>query len=215
VITSLVLMVYLWWQHTPGMSELKRLCEKDAGDMIYKVVYADGYYDVNGRWDSLIKSGYQYIEFHQTKVEFSSVVKDLGYWRIYKSNKQDPLCDQQLEKEFDEYTNKYQLDFFKTQCLAARKLNKPESRYWLKNGIRTWFLDENHKVEMIEAYRSIDDVSSQYLLANSKYYRLLPYKKSSLDYALSFSCKDVGVELKTFHFPESILLPIQKGNKKK
>lgn len=207
-------MGYFWWQHTPGMSELRRLCKKDGGDKIYKVVHTDGYYDVNGEcgWnclDSLIESNYKYIEFHNTKIDFSSVIKELGYWRIYKSNKQDPLCDKKLEKEFDGYTDTYLRDFFKSHCLVARKLDKPESSYWFSNGINTWFLDKNDEVEMVKGYKKIEDITSHQIIANSINYLLFPYSKSALDYGLSFSCNDTGVEFNRASFPESILLPLK------
>lgn len=205
------------WFYTPGMSELKRLCELDGGDKIYKTVYTDGYFDVNGRMGrtklmGLIRSDYQYIEYEETeKVSYgSSTMKEPGIWRIYKSHRNNPQCQAHLDKVFAVFQHPKDQDirdFFASNCLAARTLEKPESQYWYRNSINTRYLDKNQEVELVAARQSIDDVNNDNVIATKKYYRLLPYKKSSLDYALSFNCKDAGVEIKSNRFPESILLP--------
>ena len=198
----------------PGMGELKRLCELDGGDKIYKVVHTDGYYDVDNRCGSvcleeLIKSGFEYIEYHETKKQsyFYSAIKEPGIWRIYKSQREDPLCKPHLQKEFEDFEDQRLKAFFSSNCLAAKKLDKPQSQYWYKNSIDVRFLDNNQEVEFIKEYQSIEDVDTKEVIASTNHYSLVPYKKSALSYSASFDCAAAGVNIKFARFPESILLP--------
>ncbi|MCP5160245.1 MAG: hypothetical protein H7A00_00970 [Hahellaceae bacterium] len=212
------------WFYTPGMGELKRLCRLDGGDKIYQVVHTEGYFDANGQLGRtdlmrLIRSDYQFIEYEEAEKPFYhySAMKEPGIWHIYKSNRDDPNCQARLDEEFAVFKHPKDQDirdFFVSHCLAARKLDRPESRYWYSNGINTRYLDKNEEVELVEAYASVEDVIDKTNIATKKYYRLLPFKKSALSYAQSYSCDDAGIDLNMVRFPENILLPIvNKGEK--
>jgi len=196
----------------PGMGELKRLCELDGGDKIYKVVHTDGYYDANSGCGkpclySLIHSDYKYIEYKEVEAGYHSAMSEPGYFRIYKSNTNDPLCSSRLKNMFSKSQGKSIRDFFLSRCLAAKKLDKPESQYWYRNGIDVKYLDSNEEVEFITAYKSIEDMDNKEVIARTKHYRLVPYKKSALSYSASYDCAAAGVDFKSVRFPESILLP--------
>ncbi|MCP5160239.1 MAG: hypothetical protein H7A00_00940 [Hahellaceae bacterium] len=209
------------WFYTPGMSELKRLCWVDGGDKIYQVVHTAGYFDVNGRCGStclegLMRSDYQYIEYEETEKRFyhNSAMKEPGIWHIYKSTRDDPLCRPHLEKEFADFVNPFFKEFFSNQCLAARKLERPESRYWYRHGTTSRFLDKDEEVLFHTLQESIEDSANQQVLATRTYYRLVPHRKSALDYALTYDCEDAGIDIKIVQFPQDTLLPEKQGDKK-
>ncbi|MCP5160243.1 MAG: hypothetical protein H7A00_00960 [Hahellaceae bacterium] len=213
------------WFYTPGMSELKRLCRLDGGDKIYQVVHTEGYFDANGQLGRtdlmrLIRSDYQFIEYEEAEKPFYhySAMKEPGIWYIYKSNRDDPNCQARLDEEFAVFKHPKDQDirdFFTSNCLAARKLDRPESRYWYRNSSSSRYLDDNEEVKLRTSLESIEDVLTNQVLADRRYYSLLPYKKSALDYALTFDCEDAGIEINIVQFPQAILLPLKKQGDKK
>lgn len=87
------------WFYTPGMGELRELCEKDGGTHIQQVVEVEGYFDdywknCTGCYTGIFDKGYEYLEINKRKPDYglSLLGEEMGYWRIYRAKAGDPNC---------------------------------------------------------------------------------------------------------------------------
>ena len=128
-----------------GLSELSRLCEKDAGLRIYKAVEADGYYDTTrkgGALGLLIPSSFNFTEFCNFEPNISSLFKEAGCWRLTKIPRESERCDGTIDKILWSYNRNGYSEFKEKNCIAVEKIEKPMARYRYELDIKEWWLNE-------------------------------------------------------------------------
>lgn len=130
------------------ISELEKLCQKDAGLSVYKKVEASGYYDAitncSSCWNKLIDSDYKFIEFCKLEQTVVSMFDGVGCWRVSRSVKGSDACDKKINESIANNKWSSQEDFRKSSCISISKIEEVEATYKVN-------------FEKTEMYRSNDD----------------------------------------------------------
>ena len=119
-------------EEIPGLNDLKKLCEKDAGLTIYKTVEADGYYDditqCHHCWHELINTPLDNIEFCDHKSERSPltyILKEHGCYRLSKVARSTGQCHEEIDKDVAKRVIEPFTSFKKDQCIKVDKIDNP------------------------------------------------------------------------------------------
>lgn len=174
----LVLMISSCSLEDPGLKELIRLCEKDAGLKIYKAVEADGYYDTTGGFD-LVQSPYKFYEYcNNTPFKFS-VIPEPGCYRVEKVKRETGLCHQGYDDALwkNSFARGYS-EFRENNCIAVEKIEKSTARYKYEVDIKHWWLNERVGTEITSYTNKIIDNEVGEVIGTAKNYVLRPKKHS-------------------------------------
>jgi hypothetical protein len=163
-------------QEIPGLNELKKLCEKDAGLTINKTVEVDGYYDSTaiGVGADLIESSYRFKEFCNDNPKFTRAIPEPGCWRVSKVKRELGQCYERLDKRLAKYVVEPYPEFLKDHCLAVEKIEKPEARYKYEVERKEWWIDERNEIKMSLGIGRIVDIKTGEVLGEAKNYVLRP-----------------------------------------
>jgi hypothetical protein len=159
---------------TPGLVELKELCEKDAGLTIYKTVEADGYYDATGSNLSVAETAYQFIEFCDDNPTFIDSIPEPGCWRVSKVKRDSGQCYDRLDKKLKKIVVDPYPEFLKTHCIAVEKLDKPTARYRYEVERKVGWLNESASTKMTSNTGRIVNNKTGEILGERKNYILRP-----------------------------------------
>ena len=163
--------------NTPGLDELKRLCEKDAGLTINKTVEVDGYYDASsktGTLGHLVPSDYIFSEFCSFEPGESVLFDEVGCWRLIKVSRDTEKCNKAIDKILWRYGRKGYAEFRENNCIAVEKIEKPEAEYRYEVERKEWWLNESTGTKMTESIGRIIHNESGEVLAERRNYILDP-----------------------------------------
>lgn len=182
---------------TPGINELEALCEKDAGEWYAydEPVYVDGYFYDNpsdptpeSNYTDISSSGYEFIEIHKREVDVTSELGHRsGYFRLYKAPKDDPNCNPRFQRRI-ERKNSDKRPFGRHYCVAVKKIDKPESRYWMVINEKKWYLDDKRNVSIYRMESQIIDNQESKKIASFIFYKLNPSHNHPIAYGTSIHC---------------------------
>lgn len=159
LLCSACVSCYSEWE---GLRELKKLCAKDAGLKIYKTVEDDGYYDTTGGFD-LVTSPYKFYEFCNDPSSFTKfdVIPEPGCYRVEKIKRIEGECHPAYANALAKVVVDPYPEFLKENCIAVKKIDKPEARYSYHSELSAW-LARNKYSEFIRSDSYIKDkVTSQ------------------------------------------------------
>ncbi|WP_417547639.1 hypothetical protein [Marinobacter segnicrescens] len=200
--------------YTPGMGELKELCEKDGGITIRQEVRTGGYYDSTtddcyGCWNKIIRSGYDFVEFeNRIPTPYKYFGGERGFYRIYKAPKDHPNCNAQMWKwALSKKVGSEQYDkFFADYCVASESIDEPTAQYGYFKEKKEWQVNDWYKSTISWSEYTVKDLSAGEVAAKNVMYKLNPYPKSALAYGKVISCSSV---LPRERFPQPIILPLK------
>ena len=159
-----------------GLDELKKLCTKDAGLTIHKVVEADGYYDSTRKGDALwrlISSDYSFIEFCNFDPEKPSF-NETGCWQLTKVPRETGHCDEIVDKALMSNGSDLSREFRENNCITVEKLERPEAQYKYEVERKEWWIDERDEIKMSLGIGRIVDIKTGEVLGEAKNYVLRP-----------------------------------------
>ncbi len=182
------------WFYTPGMSELEKLCEKDAGMKIYETVEVEGYF--NGYldycyacWNEVIRNGFTYIEFENKAPESYHAITETGYWRLEKVARNSGRCHLGIDKKLEK--KRASTPFLKNFCIAAEKVDKPKSRYAIAGERKEWIVSDYHRSTITRLNTRIWEIDTDKALGTWISYLLNPWPQG-FDYGKVYDCVDIG-----------------------
>jgi hypothetical protein len=121
----------------PGLDELKKLCEKDAGLTINETVEADGYYDATTNchhcWDALINTPFDHLEFcdHESKRSpLTYILKEHGCYRLSKVQRDTGQCHAGIDKRIAKRVTEPSVSFKEEQCIKVESIIGFEKGRW-------------------------------------------------------------------------------------
>ncbi len=156
----------------PGLDELKKLCEKDAGLTIYKTVEAEGYYDATAKAGGrLLDSDYQFYEYCNN--DPSPVYPEPGCQRLTKVSRDTGSCDEEYNKTLKRFDRKYS-EFREKNCIAVEKIEKPEAEYKYEVESEEWWINESTGTKMTSGKGRIINNKTGEVLGEGKNYVLFP-----------------------------------------
>ncbi len=166
---------------TPGLDELKALCEKDAGLTIYKTVEAEGYYDATaiGIGANLVESDYQFMEFCNYDPKFTRAITESGCWRVSKVKRDTGRCYERLDKRLSKFVVEPYPAFLKDNCLAIDKLEKPEAQYRYEVERKEWWLNERVGTKMTWGIGRVVNNETGEIIGTGVNYVLYPKRRST------------------------------------
>ncbi|WP_417547637.1 hypothetical protein [Marinobacter segnicrescens] len=198
--------------YTPGMGELKELCEKDGGITIRQEVRVKGYFDgttvdCHDCWSRIIRSGYDFIEFENRKpmvAKFFGGVR--GYYRMYRAPKGAPECNERFRDYHLKTTAGYGPydEYYAEYCIASESIDEPTAQYGYFEESEEWTVSEWYGSTIGRFYSEVRDLRTGKTVNENVVYHLNPYPKSALAYGKVISCSSV---LPKDRFPQPILLP--------
>jgi hypothetical protein len=159
---------------TPGLDELKMLCEKDAGLTIYKIVEVEGYYDATGSNTIVAETDYQFIEFCDDNPTFIDAIPEPGCWRVSKIKRESGQCYERLDKSLAKIVVEPYPEFRKDHCLAVEKLDKPEAEYKYEVEREEWWINESTGTKMTSGTGRIVNNKTGEILGEGTNYVLYP-----------------------------------------
>jgi len=131
---------------TPGLDELRELCEKDAGLTINKTVEANGYYDDTTKcqycWHDLINSPFDQVEFcdyESARHPLTYILKEHGCYRLSKVKRDSGQCHAEINKDIEKRVIEPFASFKEEQCINVESIDKPDMGLGL-------FLNKNEEV---------------------------------------------------------------------
>lgn len=186
--------------YTPGMGELKELCEKDGGITIRQEVRAQGYYDNTtddcfGCWNKIIRSGYDFIEFeNRIPTPYKFFGRERGFHRIYKAPKDHPNCNAQMWKwSLSKKVVSEQYDkFFADYCVASESIDEPTAQYGYFEESEEWRVSDWYGSTIGRFYAEVKELTSGEVVGERTTYHLNPWPKSALAYGKVYDCQDIG-----------------------
>jgi len=194
-----------------GLNELKRLCEKDAGLIIYKTVEAEGYYDSTRKGETLwvlVASDYNFMEFCNLDPEKPSF-DEPGCWRLTKVSRETGQCNERVDKSLRRNGSDSSREFREQNCIAVEKIEKPEAQYSYHSVPKQW-LDKNGKSEFRRSDAYIEDVATSEILG-----RFVSYSYNEKPRHTSpTSCNRFGDKFPSYaeaNLINTVLIPISKG----
>jgi hypothetical protein len=116
---------------TAGLENLKHLCEKDAGLIIYQTVNADGYYNDTTQclqcFDALLVEPLQYIEFCSdgTKKSSNYLIKNSGCYRLTKEKKDSGQCHAGIDARYAKFAAEPYVSFKQDNCIKVEVIKEP------------------------------------------------------------------------------------------
>lgn len=157
---------------SPGASEHRKLCKKDAGTVVYKKVEANGFYSRScsqNCWGTLLdtyeRTGLNFIEFHINNPHSFDYISEAGYWRYFITNKDNPLCNEKIDERLNGYMNpdNFTKTFREHYCVAAKKLDSPTAKYIYERNdsvlaVGGLFGTEISKIELVIKERNGNEV---------------------------------------------------------
>lgn len=155
--------VYIWYAGTVGNDEFRKICEEQAGVKVYRKASAEGYFDNGlsclhqGCWDTLLKSGYRFIE-----TSYPSMLRanegPMRYYRYEVVSRDDPRCSQRF---LDDLKNKkyYARVYGETDvCVAEEEIDGVMARYERFSGrLPAIVLDNSFESTVARNYMAIKD----------------------------------------------------------
>jgi hypothetical protein len=161
---------------TPGLDELKRLCEKDAGLTVNKTVEAEGYFDATsiGIGANLIESDYQFMEFCNDDPKFTRAITEPGCWRVSKVKRESGICYERIDNMLAKNVVEPYPEFLKEHCLAVEKLEKPEAEYKYEVESEEWWINESTGTKMTSGTGRIINNKTGEVFGEGKNYVLFP-----------------------------------------
>ena len=216
IIALLALSVLLTACGSNGLDELKRLCEKDAGLIIYKSVKADGYYNAysnDGITNALIKGPYSYYEFCESSPSKSryGLFPEPGCFRVKKVKREVGKCDKKIDKSLSRFIVAPYPEFLKDHCITVEKIEKPTARYSYHSGLKSWPA-KNGVSEFIRSYALFKEAKSGNVLSE---YISYSYNKSP-GHTSPISCHSLddkfSVSIKTDFIEKTIISSKEKRN---
>ncbi|MHC9511077.1 hypothetical protein [Kangiella sp. M94] len=130
---------------SPGASEHRKLCKKDAGTVIYKQVEADGFYHAqcsSSCWvqflDMYERTGISYMEFNNERTYSTAYIPEKGYWRYFIADKGNKFCNVKITKKIDSYSSPddFIKQFRENKCVAAKSIKSPTAKYFYEDNNR-------------------------------------------------------------------------------
>ncbi len=196
----------------PGLDELKRLCEKDAGLTINKSVEAKGYYDATRKggvlW-KLIPSGFNFVEYCNLEPNIMSLFDEPGCWRLIKISRETGQCNANVDKSLMRVASDTSIEYRKQNCIAVEKIEKPTARYSYQSGWREWVAtDEVSKYTRTDVY--IKDSQTSEVLGRYISYSYIDKPR----HALRKSCDIFEGDYPSYveaNLINSVLKPVSKG----
>ncbi|GEM_PF-6590219 len=179
--------------YTPGMSQLRELCEKDGGMPVYQEVKAKGYFnkwiDSCGCGNFIVGSNFDFMEFEISKARVSDELPENGLWRISKISRESGMCNSEYEKWLDRKRGSSGYDEFSDKhCIKAEKITSPISRYFYRVERENRKVSEYYgsTITRIEAF--VTDSENEEVVVRKVDYLLNPFPESSLSYGKVYSC---------------------------
>jgi len=173
--------------NTPGLDELKTLCEKDAGLTIYKTVEADGYYDSTRKGGALwmlIPSDFGFIEYCNYEPNIASLFNESGCWRLTKVSRETGQCNESVDKSLMRVGSDASREYREKNCIAVEKIEKPTAVYKYEVESKEWWHNESAGTKVIQYVGRIVKNETGEILGVGKNYVLRP-KRSTPP---SFNC---------------------------
>lgn len=183
----------------PGMKELKALCEKDAGKWMEDYVYVDGYfYNYKGssgenEYIRVAEDGFEYMEIYKESYGVADAIKDSGYFKLFRAEKDHPQCNEKFQRNLERKKS----DFISEYCVAVKKIDYPESRYWYMVEDREWQLNNKEKSQIVRIESRVVDKLFDRTVGELIFYSLYPTPNHPLWYGSSIKCD------KDRYFPEN------------
>ena len=181
----------------PGMSELKALCEKDAGEWYAydEPVYVAGYFYDNpsdstpeSEYTRISSGGFDYLEIQKIEKDITSELGNRsGYFRLYKAAKGDSNCNSRFQRQIERQTSDKR-PFGREYCVAVKKIDQPESRYSMVINSHDRYLDDKKNALINRWERTIFDKKEGKKIASLIFYRLYPSLNHPLAYGTSIHC---------------------------
>ncbi|WBA82172.1 hypothetical protein [Endozoicomonas sp. GU-1] len=181
---------------TPGLSELEALCEKDAGEWYAydEPVYVDGYFYDNpsdptpeSNYTEISSSGFEYVEVYKPKEHKHSDLEGTGYFRLYKAPKDDPSCSRAFQWQIELQTSDKR-PFGREYCVAVKKIDQPESRYWKVIDAERRYLDHERNASIYRWEEKVLDRRENRKIASLIFYKLSPSLNHPIAYGTSIYC---------------------------
>ena len=195
----------------PGLEELKRLCEKDAGLKIYKTVEADGYYDASRKggvlWQ-LVPSDYRFVEFCDYDSKRPSF-DEPGCWRLTKVSRETGQCDERVDKTLWKSGSEATIAFREQSCIAVEKIEKPTARYHYHSDFKKWTAT-NEVSKYTRTDVSIEDTKTSEILGRYIYYSYTEKPR----HTIRKGCKYFGddyLSYKEANLINTVLKPVNEG----
>lgn len=168
--------------YTPGMGELKELCEKDGGITIRQEVRVKGYFDgttvdCHDCWSRIIRSGYDFIEFENRKpmvAKFFDGVR--GYYRMYKAPKGAPECNERFRDYHSQTTAGYGPydEYYAEYCIASEPIDEPTAQYGYFKEKTEWQVNDWYESTISWTEYTVKDLSTGEVAAKNLMYKLNP-----------------------------------------
>ena len=154
-----------------GLSELKRLCRKDAGLVINHRVQADGYYDDTQSWNgavaALVMGPYKFYEFCDSSPSGFAPLFSAGCYRLTKVLRSTGKCFSSVDKKLSTFLSDPFPEFRKTYCLAAEGIAEPMAKYGYYSVLKAWKANrgegEYSRTEVLIKEVGADAVAAKYI----------------------------------------------------
>jgi|GEM_PF-1982371 len=166
---------------TPGMDELKTLCEKDGGLKVYKTIEVDGFYDATTKchhcWDALISGPFQYLDFCDLESErspLSYVLEENGCYRLSKVSRDSGQCHAGVDKKIAKIVTEPTASFREKQCVKVERIDEPGSLYRYVVDSEEFWLDKSIRTLIRKTTLRLEDVEEGDLVARDISYILTP-----------------------------------------
>ncbi len=173
----------------PGLDELKKLCDKDAGLTINNTVQAEGYFNATSKGGVahfIEKSQYQFYEYCADEPTFNNIFEP-GCYRVNKVRRASNQCDIDIDKELAEtaenlapYAAAPYQEFLKENCIALEKIEKPTARYTYKVERKVQWLNASEETKINQSIGKVMDNETGDVLAQRIDYLLNQKKYNSL-----------------------------------
>lgn len=140
LITIVVFLLIPYWDYIPNRIYFYNLCEREAGQRIYKTVNAKGYYDESyssGCGSTCIQllsnlsdfndDNYIFIQTYIRNTTSKGLSPTKGYYQFSIEDKGSPLC-----RLFEQHYKvaKYRYRYLPSgKCVGSQKLDKPTAKY--------------------------------------------------------------------------------------
>ena len=181
----------------PGMSELKALCEKDAGEWYAydEPVYVAGYFYDNpsdstpeSEYTRISSGGFDYLEIQKREKDITSELGNRsGYFRLYKAAKGDSNCNSRFQRQIERQTSDKR-PFGREYCVAVKKIDQPESRYWKVIDAERRYLDDERNASIYRWEEKVLDRRENRKIASLIFYKLSPSLNHPIAYGTSIYC---------------------------
>ena len=179
--------------YTPGMSELRELCQKDGGMPVYEYIEAEGYFDTTqescGCYIEIVDQGFKFLEVEVKKVYSSDQILEPGFWRIERVERESGKCNTKFDKRLNRFNGSGSYDsFLERYCIYTEKIETPKSQYRFEKSVEQKTVSEFYGSTIDRIELMLIENHTDRKVVSKVMYLLNPWPNSALSYGKVYRC---------------------------